>query len=255
MARESPRRLDRLQPLLGRWLYPRADAIVAVSNAVAQDLAQVSKLLPDSITVIGNPVDTELFAARSTAPVALPQFAPGRPPVVLGVGRLVPEKDFALLVRAFAEMAPSHSAQLVILGEGPERGALTRLVDDLGLADRVSLPGFVNDLPGYLGRAAVVVLTSRLEGFGNVLVEAMACRTPVVSVDCPGGPAEILGGGAFGSLVTPDDPPALGTAIEKMLLHPTPQDRLRARSSEFSISRITSRYLEVLLAGGSPGPG
>jgi glycosyltransferase involved in cell wall biosynthesis len=249
IASSSSERLDRLEPLMGRLLYPRADMVVAVSRAVARDLATVSELAPELITVIPNPVAIAEITVRAAAPVNLPAFADGQPPVVLGVGRLAPEKNFALLVEAYAELASTTSAQLVILGEGPERAALAAQVARFGLQDSVTMPGFVDDLPGYLARAAVLVLTSRFEGFGNVLVEAMACGTPVVAVDCPGGPAEILDGGAYGPLVPPDDPVALAAAIGDMLRRPPPRERLLARAAEYDIARIAVRYREVLLAG------
>src|SRR5690606_29880659 len=140
-------------------------------------------------------------------------FAAGQPPVVLGVGSLTPRKDFATLVEAFAELRRRRPARLIVLGEGPERARLERLVDDLGLSDDVDLPAFTRNPFAYMSRAAVYVLSSNLEGLPGSLIQALACGCPSVATDCPSGPREILQDGRVGPLVDVGDAGAMAAAI------------------------------------------
>jgi glycosyltransferase involved in cell wall biosynthesis len=166
---------------------------------------------------------------------------------VLGVGRLVPQKDFATLVRAFARVRARRSARLLVLGEGPGRCELERLAGELGVACEVRFAGRVESAPAYMARAAVFALSSAWEGFGRVLVEALAVGCPVVSTDCPSGPREILEDGAFGPLVPVGNAEALAEAIEAVLDRPPERSALVKRAEAFSIERGVERYLEVLL--------
>ena len=238
--------LSRTVPGLSRWFYPRADAIVAVSRGVAADLVAGSRIAADRITVIPNPVVTpELIAALGTA-ADHPFFRPGTPPVILGIGRLSIEKGFDVLIRAFAVLRRSVEARLLILGEGEERARLETMVNELGLEDAVDLPGFVAAVPAFIGAATVVVMPSRIEGFGNALVEAMAGGVPVVATACPGGPADILDDGRYGPLVPVDDPEALAAGIAAALEQPVAPEVLQTRAAEFSLDKIVARYLAVL---------
>lgn len=135
---------------------------------------------------------------------------------------------------------------MTILGEGPERRRLERLARELGLEEHVALPRFVDNPFAYMRRARPLVLSSTYEGFGNVLVEAMACGTPVVSTDCPNGPAEILEEGRWGHLAPVADPPAMARAMDE----PVPDVRTRARA--FSMDTVAGRYLDVLLPREAP---
>jgi len=137
-------------------------------------------------------------------------------------------------------------ARLLILGEGKKRTTLEALARKLGVASDVGLPGFVDNPFAYMARAAVFVLSSAWEGFGNVVAEALACGCPVVSTDCPSGPAEILDGGAYGPLVPVGDDAALAKAILSVLETPPDPERLRARAALFSVDRVADQYLEVL---------
>ncbi len=237
--------------LLRVWTYPTytywADAVVAVSQGAAEDLIRYSRIPPEKIHVIYNPVVTpELFRAAEE-PLEDPWFAPGEPPAILGVGRLTAQKDFPTLIRAFGLVLKEQPARLVILGEGEERPGLEALVQELGIADRVRLPGFVSNPYKYMKRASVFVLPSRWEGFGNVLVEALALGTPVVSTDCPSGPAEILEGGKWGRLVPMENPRALANAILATLSEPGPPPGLRERMVErFGLENVVDQYLAVL---------
>jgi glycosyltransferase involved in cell wall biosynthesis len=232
-----------------RRYFPWADAWVAISAGVADDAAAVTGIPRRSIVAIHNPVVTPELLRRASAPVDDPWLVPGGPPVVLGVGRLVPQKDFRTLLRAFARVRERRAARLLLLGEGPERPALERLAAELGLGpDDVRFAGRVADAPAYMARAAVFALSSAWEGFGRVLVEALAVGCPVASTDCPSGPREILEGGAFGPLVPVGDAEALAGAIGSLLECPPDRAGLAKRAEDFSLERGVDRYLEVLAA-------
>lgn len=236
-------------PALGhaiRRLYPTADGIIAISHGVAEDLAQLLAMPEDRIVTIHNPIDHAAIARRSLEELDDPWLADGGPPLVLGVGKLKRQKDFATLLRAFARLLERRPARLVVLGEGPEHGHLEALARELGVKDAVRLPGFSPNPAAWMARASVVALSSEWEGFSNVLVEALACGCPVVSTDCPSGPAEILEGGAIGPLVPVGDDRALAAAIDRVLAWPPDPDKLRACATRFSVDRAADRYLAVL---------
>jgi glycosyltransferase involved in cell wall biosynthesis len=202
-----------LWPRLLKTFYPWAGHVVAVSRGAADDLAKTTGFPRDRVEVIYNPVITPAPLALSRKAPDHPWFAPGQPPVILGVGRLTRQKDFPTLVRAFAEVRRHCPARLIILGEGEERPLLTGLAGELGVADDVALPGFRDDALAYMTGAAVFVLSSAWEGLPTVLIEALAAGTRVVSTDCPSGPREILQGGRLGALVPVGDAAALAKAI------------------------------------------
>ena len=211
----------RIEPLLLRAFYPRASSIVAVSRGAADDLARTTGLPRERVEVVYNPVITpEVMALTRQAPDD-PWFAPGEPPVVLGVGRLTRQKDFATLLQAFALVRRRRPARLVILGEGEDRPALEALVAVLGLGADVALPGFRDNAMAYMSRAALFVLSSAWEGLPTVLIEAMAAGARVVSTDCPSGPREILQDGRLGALVPVGDAAALADAIILALDQPS----------------------------------
>lgn len=230
-----------------RWLYPLADAIVAISDGIARDLARSTSLPPSRIRIIYNPVVTPDIVQKSAEPVDHPWFQPGGPRIVLGVGRLSKEKDFATLVRAFARLNDRFNARLVILGEGPLRSSLDALADELQLRSKLDLPGFVANPYAWMARSAVLGLASTREGLSNVLIEAMACGTPVVSTDCDTGPSEVLKAGLFGRLVPVGNADALADALARTLETPPDREALRKRASDFSAARAVSEYLDVLV--------
>lgn len=235
------------RPQLAGRFYPWADAIIAVSDGVADDVARVTSLPRECITTIYDPVMTPELQEKMRAPLDHPWFAPGSPPVLLAVGRLATQKDFPTLLRAFARVQAVRKVRLVILGEGQERLELEALARELSVASDVALPGFVLNPFPYMMRASALVLSSAWEGLPAVLIEAMACGCPVVSADCPSGPAEILDGGAYGPLVPVGDDAALAKAILSVLDMPPDPERLRARAALFSVERATDQYLQVLL--------
>jgi glycosyltransferase involved in cell wall biosynthesis len=241
----------RLHGLLRR-AYLKADAIVTVSDGVADDLAAYSGIPRYRITTVYNPVVGPDLIAKVREPLAHPWFAPGGPPVILGAGRLDPQKDFATLIRAFARVRAGRPARLVILG-APSRmqpaysAELQDLPGTLDVARDVAMPGFVDNPLAFMARSAVFVLSSLYEGLPGVLIQALACGCPVVSTDCPSGPREVLDHGRFGPLVPIGDDEALARAIEAILDDPPPAERLRARAELFSVDRAVDKYLKLLL--------
>lgn len=231
----------RFMPLWIRPFYPWAHAVVAVSQGVAEDLVRLTGLPNEKVRVIYNPVVTPELFTMAEEPLEHPWFAPDQPPVILGVGRLTAAKDYPTLIRAFAQVRKERPARLMILGEDEECPKLEALVRELDLVEDVAMPGFVENPYKYMKRAGVFVLSSAWEGFGNVLVEAMALGTPVVSTDCPNGPAEILEGGKWGKLVPVGD---LARAIVVGL--GGKRDCAIERAMRFNLEKITEEYGEIL---------
>jgi glycosyltransferase involved in cell wall biosynthesis len=236
----------RLLRLMMHLLYPRAAAVTAVSRALADELAQRLGLPPGQVHYVPNPIVSDELAARAEAAPAHP-WLEGDVPVVLAVGRLAPEKEIATLIRAFAAMA--RPARLIALGEGPERPQLEALAAELGVAGRVALPGFDANSYAYMRRARLFVLPSRAEGLPSVLIEAMACGTPVVATDCRTGPREILEDGRWGTLVPVGDEAALGRAMDAALARDDHPD-VRRRAADYSIAASVDAWLALVNGSG-----
>lgn len=255
--------IGRLRRLAVRWAYGQADAVVALSQGVAGELTADYGLDARRVVTIHNPVDTEGWRRRAQAArqAAAPwgSFGAGAP-VLVAVGRLIRQKGFDLLLRALVKCeGAGRKARLIIVGEGPERAALTALAQELGVADRVLMAGFIADPAAYYAHAEVFVLPSRWEGFGHVIVEAMACGAPVIAFDCPYGPADILGAGEGGVLVPPEDVDALAAAIDRLLGDTQERARLASGAASaaerFSQPRIAAAYarlIETVAAGQLP---
>lgn len=229
-----------------RGAYRRADAMVAVSGQAADDLAALSRLPRADIQVIANPVVSDELIQAADKPVGHPWFDKSDLPVILSVGRLNREKNYEALIRAFALLRKEQEARLIILGEGDERAVLTALTHELGIAEDVDLPGFVDNPYGFMARADLLALSSHYEALPTVLIEAMACGCPVVSVDCPGGVREIVDHGRFGRLTPVGDDQALADAMLSTLRHPADPAPLKERAMAFHVDRITDRYRHVL---------
>lgn len=242
----------KLLPLLARWSYREADGIVGISRGVVEDLARITGLPSSRMTTIFNPVVTQdMLDARlhEGEEPPHPWLALGSTPVILGIGRLVPQKDFATLIRAFARALALRDVRLIILGEGPERSRLEALALELGVATDVDLPGFVEDPQRYLRGAGMFCMSSAWEGFGNVLVEALAAGCPAAATDCRSGPAEILESGSYGDLVPVGDDRQLAEAIMRALDRPVDRERLRDRAREFMVDTIADQYLAIMFPG------
>jgi glycosyltransferase involved in cell wall biosynthesis len=226
--------------------YASADGIVAVSNSVARDLAAHTQLEPSAIRTIYNPVVDDSLAELAAEPLDHPWFRADAPPVVLAVGRLIPQKDFPTLLRAFAILSARRRARLVILGEGRLRPELEALARELGIESHLELPGFVENPFRYMSRAAVLALPSIYEGLPGVLIQAMACGCPVVSTDCPGGSSEILDDGQVGPLVPMQNAQTLADALHSALDDPPSGQYLKERAARFSVQQSSRDYLDCL---------
>lgn len=228
-----------------RLLYPRADRVVGISHGCSDDVRRNAGLSADQVVTIYNPVLDEEFDRRAEAPAEPADLGDGDGALIVTVGRLAPQKDHATLLRAFARLAARHEARLLLIGEGPLRAELEALARALGLAGRVAFAGLRDNPYPAMREADLFVLSSAWEGFGNVLVEAMAVGTPVVATDCPDGPAEILEGGKWGRLVPPGDADALAAAMLDVLRNGGVDARERAR--DFTVARAADLYLDQLL--------
>lgn len=227
--------------------YPLTDGIIGVSEGVSCDIMDLTGLTSEKVNVIYNPVVTPEIHSLGRLPLEHPWFSKGAPPVILGIGRLTEQKDFHTLVRAFSEVTKTHQCRLVILGEGRDLESLRTLSNSLGIGDSVDFPGFKKNPYKFLSKARMLVLSSKWEGFGVVIVEAMALGTPVVSTDCPSGPREILKDGLYGPLVPVENPSSLAQAIILVLENPPEEELLRSASKDYIIGGISKSYLEVLL--------
>ncbi|MDW8103877.1 MAG: glycosyltransferase [Armatimonadota bacterium] len=233
-----------LFPVLIRLLYTRAEAIVAVSAGVARDLSRYTRVREEKIHVIYNPVVTEGMMAKAREAVEHPWLLSKQDKVILSVGRLTKQKDYETLLHAFAMVRSRIPVKLVLLGEGEERESLWGLAERLGVSQHVDMPGFVENPYSYMRAADVFVLSSRWEGLSNVLVEALAVGTPVVSTDCPYGPAEILKDGALGRLCAVGDAKALAEAIIETLNAPPPPAE-PPHYMAFTVEYVANRYVEL----------
>ncbi len=248
----DPRR-DSL-PAAWRWLrrktYPRAARLVSVSSAVDNFFTW----LPDECrTVIPNPVPLREVQGQTGQPLALPWSRS-----VIAMGRLAPEKGFDLLIRAFAELAPRFPDWgLAILGEGVERAALQSLARELAVADRVCLPGVVQQAFAALKQGELFVLSSRHEGFGNALVEAMACGLPVIATDCWSVSPEIVRDGVDGLTVPAGNPNALAGAMGVLMGDADRRRRLGEAAAEsarrFDLDSVMRRWEDLLEELRTPG--
>lgn len=233
--------------------YEEADAVVAVSNGVADEMSEHTGFPRGEIATVYNPIALDKTAALAQQPLDHPWFAAGEPPVVIGAGKLTPRKDFATLIRAFARVRGQRRARLIVLG-GPRDAAkdgdyvqnLKVLARELDVERDVDFVGFVANPLAYMSRADVFVLSSAVEPFGMVLIEALACGCPVVSTDCPSGPAEILQGGRYGPLVPVGDDGAMADAILSVLDKPLPKSKLQARASMFGVQRAVDQYVGLM---------
>jgi glycosyltransferase involved in cell wall biosynthesis len=235
----------RLMPLWGSWALGSADYIVAVSSGVADDLSVQTGIRREKFRVIYNPVITDALYTAASEPVDHPWFQPGEPPVILAVGRLDKQKDFPMLVRAFHSLRSRRAARLMILGEGLDRGRIEQAVRELHLTQDIALPGFEQNPYRFMRRSAAFVCSSQWEGFGVVLVEALALGVPVISTNCTHGPAEILCDGRFGTLVPVGDSEAMAQALLTALDNPIRNDS-SAHLQQFTVRNAALSYLSLL---------
>jgi len=232
---------------IGR-LYRFAEAVLVPSQGVKADLSAYTGLSSDKIRVVPSPgIPETLFEQRQPLPDH-PWFQEPerRAPIILGVGELGARKDFATLIRAFALLRRQRPCRLMIVGRGKQRERLLALAGELGVADDLALPGFVESPYPYMAHADLFAFASRWEGLGLVLVEALALGTDVVSTDCPSGPAEILEQGRYGRLVPVGDAEAMAAALGAALDAPKPKALLQQAARPYTVSAATDAYLAAL---------
>ncbi|PLP55791.1 glycosyltransferase [Mesorhizobium loti] len=230
---------------LSRLAAARTTNVIAVSAGVGRDI--MARGFPKSkVVVINNPLPQAATSQGHAYAWQAKLAAMGEGPVIATAGRLVPVKDHRTLLRAFAILRANRPARLVIFGEGPLSAELRAYVEETGIGADVLFAGYVNDPAAFYAGANLFVLSSTSEGFGNVLIEAMAAGVPVVSTDAPHGPREILEDGRFGTLVPVGDAAALAKAMSETLDRPIPADILKSRAADFDVRKIGDRY-EALL--------
>lgn len=234
----------KLVPFCYRALAPWAAGIIAVSNGVARDLVATTGIRPDRITTIYNPVIVNALDKTDVGVAPHPWLEKPSGPIFVFVGRLVSQKDPRTLLNAFA-LQKNPMARLILLGEGPLRLLLDDLAVTLCVRDRVFFAGFQDDPSPWIRRADALILSSRYEGFANVIVEALHCGTPVIATDCESGPAEILGNGTYGTLVPVNDPIALSDAMTKHSKADFSKAVLRGRAADFSVEACVESHLAL----------
>jgi glycosyltransferase involved in cell wall biosynthesis len=241
--------LNRTLRLMVQAAYRRADLVVANAHALAVDLERSYGVRAQRIRTIYNPIDIRTIQLLSEEAEPPDIFSAGSP-VILTVGRLIPQKNHDLLIRAFAGARSQVPCRLAIIGEGPLLDPLRDLAAALGVADDVLFLGWQDNPFVYMKHAALFTLSSNHEGFPNVLVEAMACGTPIVSTDCPSGPSEILDAGRAGVLVPTGDQEALTGAMVRLLSDRTLRgelaERAHTRARAFDLDAVMDSYRLLL---------
>jgi len=226
-----------------------ADLIVTTSQGVADDLVAVFGVARARVRVVHNPVDLDAVAVAAQAPIDPVHAAAWQRPVIVAAGRLAEAKNYPLLIEALALLRPRVPARLFILGQGDEDRAIRALVAAHGLDEAVVLGGFQKNPWKYIARADVFALTSHYEGFGNVLVEAMACGVPVVATRSPG-TSEIVRDGVDGLLIDRHEPAAVAAALERVLGDEPFRRRLageaRVGAGRFALPVIVRQYESML---------
>lgn len=249
-SRRSARGISRVKHAALNWLMrrllPQADRIVAVSNAVAKDMQRELELSLASIDVVHNPVVTPEFSDLMNQKLEWP-WPDHESPTVVFAGRLSAEKRLDLLVDAFALLSTKLPARLLVLGDGPRHRWLIDQIEMRGLEDHCRLVGFQSCPLAWIHASDLLVLCSDFEGFGNVLVEAMACGTQVVATDCPYGPAEVLAHGKYGQLVPCGNAQELASAMQRCLEGTAwiPEEVLKKRAGEFGLRQAVDSYLRI----------
>lgn len=231
-----------------RTTYPIATGIIGVSQGVKSDLVGLGSFSDEKVKVIYNPAATGISPHKESRELRFRLWGEGARFHILSVGALKRQKDHETLIRAFALLPPDINAKLSIVGEGPLRGNLEALVSQNHLDSSVLMPGYVNDPYPWFRTADLFVLSSQWEGFGNVIVEALECGVPVVSTDCPSGPAEILENGRYGKLVPTGNPEAMAKAIASTLGERADEAALMDRAKEFSVATISDQYLQYFFS-------
>jgi glycosyltransferase involved in cell wall biosynthesis len=235
----------RLVNIAMKWLYPKADSIVAICEAVKINLVESGYAPSSKVEVIYNPVINERFRKAQAEEIDHPFFR-SEVPIYISVGRLAPAKNFPLLIEAFSLLVKNRDARLIIIGEGGERKNLEKLISHFNLKEKISLPGEKIYPYSWMRRANTYVLSSLYEGLPNALIEGMACGLQLVSVDCPGGSKEILEDGKCGWLVKMSDAKSLADAMIESLDRPVDKKILEVSVKRFEAETIGQKYFSLV---------
>jgi glycosyltransferase involved in cell wall biosynthesis len=235
-----------------KMAYQSADAVIANSRDVADALIGKNWLSKDKIHVIDNPVISDSFFKRANEPVTDPWVSQTSVPLIITIGRLDKMKDQQTLIRAFSLVCKTRKCRLMLIGDGPEAANLQKLVNSLDLQEQVKLAGPLENPYPILKRAEIFVLSSKYEGFGNVLVEALALGKKIISSDCPGGPGYILDHGRFGTLFPVGDHQKLAAEILRSLESNIDRMSLIKQSERFRDGVIAQSYGKLLFKSTKP---
>ena len=225
-------------------LYQKAHKIISVSKSGAKDISMIANIPIDKIDVIYNPILSDDFFKISNKKVEDKWINTVKLPLVISAGRLSEEKDFITLIRAFKLVLNEIDCRLMIFGEGDQKSKLECEIKKLGLCSKIKLKGFVDNLPAYINHSDLFVMTSKVEGFGNVLVEAMALNVPIVSTDCPTGPREILENSDC--LASVGDVEGVAKKMLDSLKGGKALNYSPDRVNDFNINSIVNSYLNLL---------
>jgi glycosyltransferase involved in cell wall biosynthesis len=246
-ARRRRTTWNSLIAILARRYYRYADAVVSVCLALREQIATARSISSQKISVIYNPVRVDALTALAAMPAGHAWLDNSDIRTILAIGRLDEQKDFESLIRAFCILRRDMDVKLVILGEGSRRSVLQKLIGTLGLENDVDLPGFAPNPYAFLGKADLFALSSLWEGLPNVLIEALALGTPIVSTDCETGPREILRNGRDGKLVPVADPAAMAVAMREALQNQTRRMPAAESLRRFEFLPVVHQYLDLLL--------
>lgn len=253
IVRESNAPLSSPKNTLSRWvtykaapfMYRFANGIIAVSQGVADELCEMAPRIKNKVRVIPTPVISEDVLRQGEEAVDHPWFTRHDKPIILSAARLERHKGFFTLLQAFAQLRSTTDARLAILGQGSLREALLVEISRLGLEGHVELLGFAHNPFAYMSKADAFVLASEFEGLPNVLVQAMAFGTPIVATDCRSGPAEILCGGTYGTLVPVGDTNAIAQGLERALAQPRQHEAMTHARAVYGARNAAEEYLAM----------
>jgi glycosyltransferase involved in cell wall biosynthesis len=219
-----------------RTIAAPVDALTAMSPALGDEARAVFRALP--VIEINEPILSDEIIKDATV------WTQSDQPLILCIGRLCHQKDFATAIRAFALLPLALNARMMILGEGPLRRKLTALAQQLGVTDRIEMPGYVSSVDPFLPKADLLLMTSRYEGYPAVLIEAIAAGLPIVTTRCSLAIAEILPTSNLGTIVDSLDPATIAGAVEAQLQRPPPSPEIRAQQTDaFRIGPSSRAYL------------
>jgi len=233
-------------PNISKLLYKVPQKIIAVSAGVADDFSKRTGIERKNIRVIYNPVFNQEKIKETSTYIPSFEMIKGKKRYIIAAARFTEQKDLFTLIKAFAIVRETMDISLLLLGDGPQREELENYIQELSIEEYVLLPGYVKNPEYFIKDASAYVLSSKWEGFGNVLVEAMGVGTPVISTDCPSGPAEILDNGKYGELVPVSAPKEMAQAIICTLKEPIKAECLKKRAKDFSVPKIAEEYLQYI---------